>query len=107
MARLRVFSTKPYDRVGFDAANRQQVHEVVYLDARLDASTVELAVGADAVCVFVNDDLSAPVLEALAAAGVTCVALRCAGYNNVDLSDRRAPRTVGRPRPGVLAQCCR
>ena len=71
MAQLRVFSTKPYDRAGFEAANRQRVHDVVYLDARLDASTVELAVGADAVCVFVNDDLSAPVLEALAAAGVT------------------------------------
>ena len=86
MAELRIFSTKPYDRVGFEAANRQRIHEVVYLDARLDESTVELAVGADAVCVFVNDDVSAPVLEALAAAGVTCVALRCAGHNNVDLA---------------------
>jgi len=86
VAELRIFSTKPYDRVGFEAANRQRIHEVVYLDARLDESTVELAVGADAVCVFVNDDVSAPVLEALAAAGVTCVALRCAGHNNVDLA---------------------
>lgn len=86
MAEIRVFSTKPYDRVGFDTANGLHAHDVVYLDARLDASTVELAVGADAVCVFVNDDVSAPVLEALNSAGVRCVALRCAGYNNVDLA---------------------
>lgn len=83
MASIRVFSTKPYDRVGFDAANVD--HELVFLDARLDRSTAGLAAGADAVCVFVNDDLSAPVLDALAAAGVGCVALRCAGFNNVDL----------------------
>jgi len=83
MAEIRLFSTKPYDRAGFDAANQE--HDLVYLDARLDPSTVELAAGADAVCVFVNDDLSAPVLETLAAAGVRCVALRCAGFNNVDV----------------------
>lgn len=82
-----MFSTKPYDRVGFDAANRVRVapHDLVYLDARLEASTAGLAAGADAVCAFVNDDLSAPVLESLAADGVRCVALRCAGHNNVDL----------------------
>ena len=78
-----MFSTKPYDREGFEAANRD--HRLVYLDARLDASTVELASGADAVCVFVNDTVDASVLESLSSAGVRCVALRCAGYNNVDL----------------------
>jgi D-lactate dehydrogenase len=83
VAEIRVFSTKPYDREGFEAAN--QDHRLVYLDARLDASTVELASGADAVCVFVNDTVDAPVLEALSSAGVRCLALRCAGYNNVDL----------------------
>ncbi len=46
---------------------------------------MELAAGADAVCAFVNDDLSSPVLEALSAGGVRAVALRCAGFNNVDL----------------------
>jgi D-lactate dehydrogenase len=83
MADIRVFSAKPYDRAGFDAAN--QGHDLVHLDARLDMSTVDLATGADAVCVFVNDDVSAPVLEELHRRGVRCVALRCAGYNNVDL----------------------
>jgi D-lactate dehydrogenase len=57
----------------------------VYLDARLDASTVELAAGADAVCVFVNDTVDASVIESLSSTGVRCLALRCAGYNNVDL----------------------
>jgi D-lactate dehydrogenase len=84
VADIRMFSTKPYDRIGFDAANGD--HHITYLDARLDASTVELAAGADAVCAFVNDDLSAPVLEALSSSGVRCVALRCAGYNHVDLA---------------------
>ena len=87
MADIRMFSTKPYDRRGFEAANDS--HSLTFLDARLDPTTVELAAGADAVCVFVNDDLSAPVLEALAASGVRCVALRCAGYNNVDLDAAR------------------
>jgi D-lactate dehydrogenase len=87
MADIRMFSTKPYDRQGFEAANDS--HSLTFLDPRLDPTTVELAAGADAVCVFVNDDLSAPVLEALAASGVGCVALRCAGYNNVDLDAAR------------------
>jgi len=87
MADVRMFSTKPYDRRGFEAAN--DAHTLSCLDPRLDLTTVELAAGADAVCVFVNDDLSAPVLEALAASGVRCVALRCAGYNNVDLEAAR------------------
>jgi D-lactate dehydrogenase len=84
VAEIRMFSTKPYDREGFEAANRD--HLLVYLDARLDTSTVELASGADAVCVFVNDTVDASVLESLSSAGVRCVALRCAGYNNVDLA---------------------
>jgi D-lactate dehydrogenase len=87
VADIRLFSTKPYDRDGFDAANRRLAspHDLVFLDARLERSTAELAAGADAVCAFVNDDLSAPVLEVLAAGGVRAVALRCAGFNNVDL----------------------
>lgn len=87
MADIRMFSTKPYDQRGFEAAN--DAHTLTWLSPRLDLTTVELAAGADAVCVFVNDDLSAPVLDALAASGVRCVALRCAGYNNVDLEAAR------------------
>lgn len=83
---LRVFSAKPYERPTFDAAASAAGLDVVYLEPRLDATTVELAAGAPAVSAFVNDDLSAPVIAALAAGGTTCVAMRCAGYNNVDLA---------------------
>lgn len=83
---FRVFSAKPYERTTFDAAAAAAGLDVVYLEPRLDATTVELAAGSPAVSAFVNDDLSAPVLAALVAGGTTCVAMRCAGYNNVDLA---------------------
>lgn len=108
MTEIRMFSTKPYDRVGFEAANADGRHEIVYLDARLEPSTVELAAGAPVVCAFVNDDLSAPVVEALAAGGTTCIALRCAGFNNVDLrtADRLGIRVVRVPAysPNAVAE---
>lgn len=86
MADVRLFSAKAYDRTGFDAANGEHGDQVVYLDTRLGPDTVDLAAGADAVCVFVNDDVSDEVLARLAELGVGCVALRCAGFNNVDLT---------------------
>ena len=92
--RMVMFSTKAYDRRGFDAAvdatdpadTTRPGIEIEYLETRLDEQTVSLADGADAVCVFVNDDVSRPVLEQLVAGGTTMVALRCAGFNNVDLA---------------------
>ena len=84
--RVAVFSAKAYDRRFLDAANAAFGHELDYFEARLDASTASLAAGHPAVCVFVNDRLDAAVLEALAAVEVKAVALRCAGYNNVDLA---------------------
>ena len=86
MARIALYSAKSYDRRSFDAANVDGDVRVEYHDARLDEHTTGYAGGAEVVCVFVNDEVSAPVLEALAAGGTTCVALRCAGYNNVDLA---------------------
>ena len=85
MTEIRLYSARGYDQPGFEAANRRGYHAITFLDTRLDMSTVGLAAGAPAVCAFVNDDLSAPVLAELAAGGTTCVAMRCAGYNNVDL----------------------
>lgn len=82
--RTAVFSTKAHDRRFLDAANDGR-HELVYLDARLDAQTAPAAVGAQAVCVFVNDAADAGALGALASGGVRLVVLRCAGFNNVDL----------------------
>jgi D-lactate dehydrogenase len=85
MAEMRIFSAKQYDRDGFTRANAAHDHALTFLETRLEPDTVELAVGAPAVCVFVNDDVSAPVIDALADGGTTCIALRCAGFNNVDL----------------------
>lgn len=80
-----VFSTKPYDREFLEAAGSRFGHKLTFLDASLSSETVDLAKDFDAVCVFVNDQLDAAVLESLAAHGVKAVALRCAGFNNVDL----------------------
>lgn len=86
--RVAVFSTKPYDRTFFERSNQQQAvgqHEITFYEPRLTLDTVGLAKDFDAVCVFVNDQLDSEVLEQLAASDVQVVALRCAGFNNVDL----------------------
>ena len=85
MKKILFFDAKPYDRQFFDAANASHGYEIKYVNGRLSADTVPLAAGYDAVCAFVNDDLSAPVAAALHASGVGMIAMRCAGYNNVDL----------------------
>lgn len=81
---VTVFSTKQYDRDFLDAANTGQA-ELRYMEAKLSPETASLAAGSEGVCAFVNDDLSAPVLEQLGAEGVKLIALRSAGFNNVDL----------------------
>jgi len=88
--RVAVFSTKAYDRRFLDAANQGLGHRIDYFEARLDASTATLAEGYAAVCVFVNDRVDAAVLRVLAEGGTRLVALRCAGYNNVDLEAAEA-----------------
>ena len=80
------FSTKKYDRSSFPAANAGG-HTFRFLEPHLSPETVSLAQGHDAVCVFVNDRLNAEVVAALAALGVRFIALRCAGFNNVDLEE--------------------
>jgi D-lactate dehydrogenase len=82
---VTVFSTKPYDRQFFDAAVSGR-HRVTYVEPRLTRETAILAKGAGAVCAFVNDQVDAAVLGALKKLGVRLVALRAAGFNNVDLA---------------------
>lgn len=82
---IAVFSTKPYDQRFLSQANSEHGYELTFHDTRLTLSTARLADGYQAVCAFVNDELSAPVLERLAQGGVRMVALRCAGFNNLDL----------------------
>ncbi len=84
--RLVVYSAKAYDRAAFDAARGDDpAIDIEYYDVRLTPATASLAAGADAVCAFVNDDVGAVVLDALDTRGVKVVAMRCAGYNNVDV----------------------
>ena len=84
--KVSVYSTKPYDRFYLREANEGHGHELIFLEARLTADTARLAEGSGAVCAFVNDIVSAEVLETLHSAGTRLVALRSAGYNHVDLS---------------------
>ena len=97
--RTLVYSTRPYDRRSLEeaAGDADAEHELVFVEHHLDVHSALAADGFDAVCAFVNDDLSAPVLEALAERGVRMIAMRCAGYNNVDLdAAERLGMTVAR-----------
>lgn len=86
--KIAVFSTKPYDRQFLLAANSGR-HELRFLEPRLTAETASLAAGFPAICVFVNDHLDSATIAHLHAGGTRLVALRCAGYNNVDLHAAR------------------
>ena len=83
--KVAFFDTKPYDIPGFDRYAADAGLEIKYFEPKLNVDTVSLAAGFDAVCVFVNDSVNAQVVDALHKMGVQAIALRCAGYNNVDL----------------------
>jgi D-lactate dehydrogenase len=83
--KIALFSAKAYDRDYFEQANQQFNYSIDYFDVRLDAKTSRLAHGYPVVCAFVNDDLSRSVLTDLVNNGTRLLAMRCAGYNNVDL----------------------
>jgi D-lactate dehydrogenase len=83
--KVAVFSTKPYDRQVLEVANYDHEHDLVFFEVPLNRKTARLATGFSAVCVFVNDQLDAVTLEILAGHGTRLVALRCTGFNNVDL----------------------
>lgn len=80
-----VFSTKPYDRAFFEESVKTHNVALLFTEARLCRETALLARGFDAVCIFVNDTADAEVIGLLAECGVKLIALRCAGFNNVDL----------------------
>jgi D-lactate dehydrogenase len=85
--KIAVFSAQAYDKQFLDEANQREAVpiDLIYHEAGLSLQTVAVAQGCDAVCVFVNDTLDAPVLEALNKLGVKGILLRCAGFNNVDM----------------------
>lgn len=81
------FGTQPYDRESFDTINNNGAYgfDIVYHHSHLTPDNAVLARGAEAVCIFVNDTADAVAIRRLADEGVRLIALRCAGFNNVDL----------------------
>ena len=85
MVKIGFYDTKPYDTEYFNILNEQYGFEIRYIEARLNENTAMLSGGCDAVCAFVSDDISKPVIDKLCECGVKLIAMRCAGYNNVDI----------------------
>ena len=83
--KIAFFSTKSYDRDSFDRFLAKSGNEITYFDSKLDTHTIHLAEGHEAVCSFVNDHIDAGMLKKLNQLGIRLIALRCAGYNQIDL----------------------
>ncbi len=83
--KVAFFDTKPYDKPSFERYGQEKGIAFKYFETKLNEDTVDLAQGYDAVCVFVNDTVNAAVIDRLAEIGVEVLALRCAGFNNVDM----------------------
>lgn len=117
--RIILFSSQNYDRESFLAANPGHGFELHFQQSPLRPDTAALAMGFEVVCPFVNDDLSRPVLEQLAAGGTRLIALRSAGYNHVDLAAAHAlgltvvrvpaysPHAVAEHAAGLVLALCR
>ncbi|MFG6101124.1 2-hydroxyacid dehydrogenase [Leptothoe sp. EHU-05/26/07-4] len=84
--RTAFFNTKLYDKHSFIEINEDYNHELTFFEPRLTPKTASLAAGFPAVCVFINDELDEDTLRAIAATGTKLIALRCAGFNNINLS---------------------
>lgn len=87
--RIAFFDAKSYDALWFDRFGQEAGITFKYLETKLNEDTVELANGFDGVCAFVNDTVSAPVIDRLVELGISVVAMRCAGFNNVDMKHAR------------------
>lgn len=94
--KIAFFDAKSYDKESFEAENKKHGFEICYLEMHLKKETAILAQGFSVVCPFVNDILSAPVIEALYDYGVRLTALRSAGYNHVDLKAAKGKLRVVR-----------
>ena len=85
MIKIAFFDTHSYDKESFEKVDDKNI-QITFFESKLNIHSADLAKGYDVVCIFVNDDASKEVIEKLYANGVKLIALRCAGYNNVDLS---------------------
>ncbi|GKX29871.1 2-hydroxyacid dehydrogenase [Vallitalea longa] len=89
MLKIAFFDTKPYDKEIFQELNKKYGFEIIYFEERLNDKTVKLTEGFDVVSIFVQDKASSLVINKLHEYGVKLIALRCAGYNNVDFKAAR------------------
>ena len=108
--KVAFFDAKDYDIASFNEANKDGKIKIKYFETKLDEDTVKLAKGYDAVCVFVNDTVDAKVINALRKRDVKLIALRCAGFNNVDVAaaggiatkDKTSKDTAAKDKIGVV-----
>lgn len=97
MVKIAFFDTKDYDKHFFDMYNTNYNYDITYFETKLTKETAILAKGYDVVCIFVNDTADKETLEILNKNGVKLLALRCAGFNNVDLENKGNLRVVRVP----------
>ena len=96
MLRVAFFDTKPYDKIYFDALKENYGIEIEYFESKLSPRTAVMAKNVSAVVAFVNDDVCKETIDVLRENGVQLIAMRCAGYNNVDLHAAKDVITVVR-----------
>ena len=94
--KIAFFDTKPYDLTYFEPMAAEAGIEIKFFETKLNENTVSLARGCDGVCAFVNDTVNAAVIDALCDMGIRILALRCAGFNNVDMRHAKGKLTVVR-----------
>ena len=83
--KIAIFSTKSYDKIYLEKHKENSKHIFTYFETALNADTTNLTIGFEGVCVFVNDKIDKKTIENLSKNGIKLIALRCAGFNNVDL----------------------
>lgn len=96
MINIAMYDTKSYDMETFEKYASKYNAKIKYIDSNLNSDTAELANGCDAVCVFVNDDINSDIIDKLREKNIGLIALRCAGYNNVDLRYAKGKIKVAR-----------
>ena len=87
MIKIAFFDTKEYDKKLFEEYNKKYGYEITYLESKLNSETAPLAKGYDVVCIFVNDVVDKKTIKILKENNVKLIALRCAGFNNVDIKN--------------------
>ncbi len=86
MINIAFFDTKPYDKIWFDKCSKMHDMKIKYYESKLTPDTAVMAKGSDAVCAFVNDTIDKEVIDTLYKEGIHFIAMRCAGYNNIDFN---------------------